>query len=424
MGRGFSRFSQVLLFCVAGNSYALVSPGRFFPRVKEAPTPGPAKTASVKVKLIPHPKETPRKSNAAGVVEQLGSVRDRILDVEKSVIDSLRQEDQSRARAIRLKALLDLRRQERELAKKRSDELAKLVQDLEAKQVSLDRTIRGKERSVYLLLRQIERFSQLGNAPSPSHEREKTEGPRRRVTVALVERGAREIEALRVDVMDAEVLADKIRSEKDSLASLFNEIEGNESAIRFQAELEADVLKKRHQERLGQLERYHDLQRSQASLENLLKQFNARIELGRISEESLRVSEFSARKGRLGLPVLGEIISTFGKSMDPESKLLVLHKGLEIRAPQASPVRAVFPGSVAYSGTLPGYGLVAIIAHGSRYYTLMARVASLSVHEGDLVKEGDVIGMTGTSSEPVYFEVRDHNLAVDPLRWVARSNTL
>lgn len=127
---------------------------------------------------------------------------------------------------------------------------------------------------------------------------------------------------------------------------------------------------------------------------------------------------FAALRGKLRLPVRGDMLSKFGSKRGdgPASK------GLFIRAPQGAEVRAVAGGRVVFADWLRGFGNLLIIDHGSQYLTIYANNQSLLKRAGDVVKGGDVIANIGNSGgneqSGLYFEMRHGGRAFDPLDWV------
>lgn len=114
-------------------------------------------------------------------------------------------------------------------------------------------------------------------------------------------------------------------------------------------------------------------------------------------------------------PCQGEIIKKFGANLNQLSK--VTNKGIEINARSGSPITAVFDGEVIYSGLIKSRGQLAIIDHLNGFVSVYANNSSLKVKKGDLVKQGDIIGISGTDSDGrpvVYFELRKRNVPVNP----------
>lgn len=128
-------------------------------------------------------------------------------------------------------------------------------------------------------------------------------------------------------------------------------------------------------------------------------------------------------KGNLPLPVDGEIVQGFGKSVHEKFGTVTYHKGIEIEADFNAPVIAILPGAVEFAGWLKGLGNVMILHHGQGLYTLSANLFKLSKEVGDSVEKGEVIGFvgdTGNREKPgLYFEVRTNGKAVDPLNYLS-----
>ena len=96
------------------------------------------------------------------------------------------------------------------------------------------------------------------------------------------------------------------------------------------------------------------------------------------------------------------------------------HRGLDVRAPLGTPVRAALGGEVTRSDTSRGgYGRVIYIRHTGGVETRYAHHHKNLVQVGQIVKVGDVIaevGSSGRSTNPhLHFEVRIRGEAIDPL---------
>ena len=131
--------------------------------------------------------------------------------------------------------------------------------------------------------------------------------------------------------------------------------------------------------------------------------------------------DFEALRGRLRLPVRGEVVNRFGA---PRADTGLAWKGLLIRADAGAPVLAVAPGRVAYADWLRGFGNLLIIDHGDGYMSLYGNNESLLRQAGETVASGDAVAKVGNSGggegSAVYFELRRSGTPLDPLAWVAR----
>ncbi len=123
------------------------------------------------------------------------------------------------------------------------------------------------------------------------------------------------------------------------------------------------------------------------------------------------------------LPTTGWLSSRFSKSrMHPIHNRPLPHEGIDIAAPDGTPILAAAKGRVIRSGWVVGYGLTVEIDHGFGYTTLYGHASKLLVRRGQLVKRGDVIakvGRTGVAtSSNLHYEVRIHGKPVNPLNFV------
>lgn len=127
---------------------------------------------------------------------------------------------------------------------------------------------------------------------------------------------------------------------------------------------------------------------------------------------------FRALKGRLHLPVAGELAGRFG-SPRPDSGFSA--KGVFIRAKPGDGVRAVAAGKVVFSEWLRGFGNLVIVDHGDGYMSLYGNNDAMLKRTGDSVRTGDVVASVGASGgqeeSGLYFELRYRGKPFDPLPW-------
>lgn len=130
-------------------------------------------------------------------------------------------------------------------------------------------------------------------------------------------------------------------------------------------------------------------------------------------------SPFAALRGKLALPVRGELGSRFGS---PRSDGGVTWKGLFIAARPGDDVRAVADGRVVYADWLRGFGNLLIVDHGDSYMTLYANAEALLKQVGDVIRGGEPVATVGNSGgnaeSGLYFEMRHEGRPFDPLNWV------
>ncbi|NTV46446.1 MAG: M23 family metallopeptidase [Chlorobiales bacterium] len=117
-------------------------------------------------------------------------------------------------------------------------------------------------------------------------------------------------------------------------------------------------------------------------------------------------------------PTIGAKSSGFGMRFHPIFKVQRFHSGLDFIAHVGSNVYATGDAIVRHVTTDGGYGKLIVLDHGFGYQTLYAHLSEFKVKEGQHVKRGDVIGLsgnTGVSEGPhVHYEVVKNGVKVNP----------
>lgn len=128
---------------------------------------------------------------------------------------------------------------------------------------------------------------------------------------------------------------------------------------------------------------------------------------------------FAQLRGKLRLPVRGELINRFGA---PRADGGTSWRGIFIRTAAGGEVKAVAPGTVVFADWLRGFGNLIIVDHGDTYMSIYGNNESLYRSPGQAVSAGDAIaavGDSGGSAESgLYFELRFRGEPIDPLKWV------
>lgn len=119
-------------------------------------------------------------------------------------------------------------------------------------------------------------------------------------------------------------------------------------------------------------------------------------------------------RDRFSWPITGEISSEFGVRSG------VRHDGIDIRAPEGSPIRAAADGRVVFvDDDMRGYGRIVIIKHKEDFFTVYAHNRTNKVSRGEKISKGAVIGTVGNSGNAsgshLHFEVRKGKTVRNPL---------
>jgi septal ring factor EnvC (AmiA/AmiB activator) len=129
-------------------------------------------------------------------------------------------------------------------------------------------------------------------------------------------------------------------------------------------------------------------------------------------------ASFAALRGKLCLPVRGDVTNRFGSSREDSG---ISWKGLFIKANEGAEVKSVATGRVVFADWLRGFGNLIILDHGNGYMSLYGNNQALLKQVGDSVRAGDVIASVGNSggnqTNGLYYELRSQSRPFDPLSW-------
>lgn len=155
-----------------------------------------------------------------------------------------------------------------------------------------------------------------------------------------------------------------------------------------------------------------------------LERIHTRIQIQQDSYKSL-ISMMKGKEEELQhmpsiRPINTDLISGFGYRHHPILHVRKLHTGLDFRAPVGTPIYATADGTVGHAGRKGnGYGIHIDLSHGYGYQTKYAHLSKVLVKEGQKVKRGDVIGLsgnTGLSKGPhLHYEVLKDGKKIDPV---------
>ena len=138
-----------------------------------------------------------------------------------------------------------------------------------------------------------------------------------------------------------------------------------------------------------------------------------------VADASASARPFDALKGRLKLPVRGELMNRYGGAREESG---ATWKGLFIKAASGDAVRAVADGQVVYADWLRGFGNLLILDHGKGFMSLYACNDGLLRQVGENVRAGDPVASVGNSGgmadSGLYFELRRDGKPFDPMLWV------
>ncbi|TAJ76895.1 MAG: peptidase M23 [Gallionellaceae bacterium] len=238
------------------------------------------------------------------------------------------------------------------------------------------------------------------------------------------------LKTLRGNLLQLQSVTAQAREKSREITALQNEertqrknLEKEKHARQRTLDKIAKQLKQQRRE-MGRLQR--DENRLSQLVDRLAKMLsqpkgNSRAHNENLPDSTFDGKPFAALKGKLALPVKGDISNKFGTHR-PDST--VLWKGLFLRASASQSVKAVAAGRVVFADWLRGFGNLLIVDHGNGYMSLYGNNEALFKQVGDTLRGGDNIASVGNSGgneeSGLYFELRHEGNPLDPLKWIAR----
>lgn len=240
------------------------------------------------------------------------------------------------------------------------------------------------------------------------------------------------IEGLRSRLARLKDLAQEVEQQVTELAAIAAEQTIQKRRLEQEKRARGQVLTKISRDIQKQKREIGTLKRDENRLTRLIEQLGKiisrtpprtapapRLKNERLPDGTGDGAPFQALKGKLSLPVRGELGNRFGS---PRSDSGLMWKGLFIASKAGEEVRAIAAGRVVFADWLRGFGNLLIIDHGDSYMSLYGNNETLYKRVGDTLRGGETIatvGNTGGNADSgLYFEVRFQGKAFDPLTWV------
>ena len=105
-----------------------------------------------------------------------------------------------------------------------------------------------------------------------------------------------------------------------------------------------------------------------------------------------------------------------GKKIDQQ-----VHLGYDLAVTEHIGVEASNDGRVVYAAPLGIYGNCIVVDHGYGLQTIYGHLSQINVHEGDMVKRGQAMGMSGQTGmaggDHIHFAMQLDGVQIDPKEW-------
>ena len=138
----------------------------------------------------------------------------------------------------------------------------------------------------------------------------------------------------------------------------------------------------------------------------------------KLAEENAKKLTYDGGMFAFPAPSYTKISDDYGNRIHPTLGVEKFHNGIDLAAPNGSPILAAYDGEVvaaAYSSSMGNY---VMIDHGDSLYTIYMHASALYVSKGDAVTKGQqiaAVGSTGRSTGPhLHFGVRKNGGYVSP----------
>lgn len=361
--------------------------------------------------------------------EELGQLRSQIEALQK---------DLEKTEGSRSEAADALRKSERAISQT-NRRLFEITQDRKKINAELTR-LRSESTAIELraaqeresLARLIQRQYLAGQPESIRlllNRRDPEETARQLYYLKYVSRARADLIAdLRNSLDELNDLTEQVRNQSRQLSKLEKEESKQKRSLEKQKKARKKVLNKVSDDISRQRKQISKLKRDEKRLGTLIKRLTeearkrskqARLRNQSLPDKSLNSKTFKKLKGRLRLPVIGELTNRYGR---PRKDSGLSWKGLFIAAKEGGVVKSIAPGEVIYADWLRGFGNLMIVDHGSGYMSLYGNNEALLKRIGDRLDAGDTIASVGNSGgnaeSGLYFELRLNGKPFDPLPWV------
>ncbi len=202
---------------------------------------------------------------------------------------------------------------------------------------------------------------------------------------------------------------------RENQQNVYNELEKTNNELKEKSQQAADFYQK-------EIKNEAELEKKLAKLQAEEKKANA--ELDKYLQELAKKNNGVYTGGAFSWPLpqnQNKITSKFGnRTYKIWGKWVTdYHRGIDISIPTGTPVYACADGTVEKAQWSGSYGYYVVISHGSGYTTLYAHNSSLTVKQGQRVKRGQQIavsGSTGNSSGPhLHLEIAINGALQNPL---------
>ena len=233
-----------------------------------------------------------------------------------------------------------------------------------------------------------------------------------------------ELRDLRTQISDEKT---ELESDKADLVSAKSDLKDKESELTSQIDEASAMMKEldeQSDEYAATLKQISDEEDAiQADIVKKSKELAASAQTG-TPTGTVSTETWSAGGGYIWPETASKRISSpFGKRVSPGGIGSTDHKGVDICGVGTSTkVLAAKAGTVIVATYSSSYGNYVVISHGSGNTTLYAHMSALKVSVGQYIKQGTIVGITGSTGHStgahLHFEITEGGVRVNPLNYL------
>lgn len=229
------------------------------------------------------------------------------------------------------------------------------------------------------------------------------------------EKTAQAIAAFKVELeAEQEVLAEAKEAIEQEQAAVSTLINNKEKEIKV---YEADISNKE------QLVKEYEAEIASQNAEIAALEAAVAEERKRLAAANEKLKSYDGGQFKWPAPSFTRISDDYGNRMHPTLGINKFHNGIDLAAPNGSPILAAYDGDVVAATYSSSMGNYIMIDHGDSLYTIYMHASALYVSKGDTVSRGDkiaAVGSTGRSTGPhLHFSVRLNGSYVSPWNYIS-----
>ncbi|NND64602.1 MAG: peptidoglycan DD-metalloendopeptidase family protein [Gammaproteobacteria bacterium] len=348
--------------------------------------------------------------------DELNQLREEITVIQKKLQKQLKQRDESTHQLGVIEKQLHQARQQAARTQQAERELSDKLEQLQSQQLTTQQTIAEQRLALSNTLTQLYIESRALKSPLITSAKDETDFQRLQIYRRyLAEHQQTLLDDFESSLYKLEQQTNQAETAQQKLNSQVVEVNAALQTLKKQEQSRAQQLTKLELRISNDEQRVQQFKNDEATLASLIYSLQQARDQTKLGVDK----PFRQLQGKLDWPVVGKTQHRFGERRVGDQ---LQWQGWVIAAPRGENVRAVATGQVMFADWLPGMGLLIVLDHGDRYFSLYGYNDSLLRTPGELVKAGDSIATVGDSggqsNTALYFEIRHQAEPIDPKPWL------